>query len=180
MHQIHADVTSVGPGAKLLLACVLDAIDMRGVQQQLCGNQPIDTDPRGLFVDRVISIDTTRDHFINGAVKSLHSWADQQMDVECLVASDRVALAFKCNDLSKLIHITAHAVTCEWTWNPTAFPADAWFRPELSASTELAVPAPGAERWDYPSQTASHSAAARERAKQRYHRSGRSAARAIG
>ncbi len=130
------------------------------LETQLTEIPPIDNEPRGLFVDRVISALTTRDDFIRGWVTARQSWAGERMAVAAEVIADTATLRCRGATLEKTLRITdADGVTiaCEWAWSAADFAADAWFSSELSFSTPLAIDGDGAERWEYVIETVAKS-----------------------
>lgn len=133
------------------------APSIHDLEGHLTDMPPIDVEPRGLFVDRIISAAVSRDDFISGTAQHARSWADRQMDAEWHVVDHAVDVRFRSDDLAKSLHIDRSSVRCEWRWNPVDYPADAWFASELSFSTPLSVDAPGAERWEYPIETVAKS-----------------------
>jgi 4-alpha-glucanotransferase len=135
------------------------APSIHDLETQLTTIPPIDTEPRGLFVDRVVTGSTARDDFVNGRTAPVRSWAGQPMDAAWQVAGGRAELTFRCHDLTKIVQIDdgAASISAEWRWNPDEHPADSWFSTELSFSTPLDIDAPGAERWDYAIETVSKS-----------------------
>ena len=142
------------------------APSIHDLETQLSEVPPIDTEPRGLFVDRVIGVDASRDDFISGQVRPFYSWAAQRMTVTHRIVNEQAVLGFHCPDLDKTITIDATRITCEWRWINTHFPVDAWFTTELSYSAALTLDAPDAERWDYPIETVAKSEKGFERANQ--------------
>jgi hypothetical protein len=118
---------------------------------------PIDVEPRGLFVDRIIPADASRDDFIAGRIASVRSWAGQRMGPDWRLADGEVALHLRCDDLAKTLYVSREGVRCEWRWQPGRFPADAWFSTELSFSSPMNIDAPGAERWEYSIETVAKS-----------------------
>ena len=133
------------------------APSIHDLESQLGSVPPIDSDQRGLFVDRIISADTTRDDFVSGTVSSLRSWAVEPMQATSTVDSGRVRISLHRNDIDKVLEVTPSTMTSDWRWIGTHFPADAWFSTELSCSAELQIDAPGAARWDYPIETVAKS-----------------------
>lgn len=77
-------------------------------ETQLTEIPPIDTEPRGLFVDRVIRLTTSREDFINGRSAPIRSWAGQQMNAESHVTDAHAEVTFRCHDLTKTIGIRHH------------------------------------------------------------------------
>jgi hypothetical protein len=119
------------------------------LESQLTDIPPIDTEPRGLFADRIIPGYTTRETFVAGTVQPLRSWAAEPMEGASTAAPDKAHISLHCADLVKTINVAADRITGEWRWSTTQFPVDAWFSTELSYSADLQIDAPGAERWDY-------------------------------
>ena len=142
------------------------APSIHDLESQLTEIPPIDTEARGLFVDRVIDVDTTRESFVNGTVRPHRTWARQQMTATHRIDDGRATLELHCQDLQKTVVVSTNRITCEWRWTPGNYPADAWFTTELSSSTRLTVDAPGAGRWDYPIETVAKSEKGFERALQ--------------
>jgi hypothetical protein len=133
------------------------APSIHDLEGQLTVVPPVDAEPRGLLVDRIIAADSSRDDFINGRAKSIRTWAGQEMDSDWRVADENVQLHLRCDDLTKTLYVGDGTVRCEWRWQPGPFPADAWFSTELSFSSPLNIDASGAERWEYPIETVAKS-----------------------
>jgi hypothetical protein len=149
------------------------ARSIHDMETQLTEIPPIDTEPRGLFVDRVITLATSRDDFINGRSGPIRSWAGQQMDAGVRVDGDRTEITLRCHDLTKTITIgplsppsPATVISSGWHWNPDQHPMNTWFTTELSFSTPLEIDAPGSERWDYAIETVAKSEKGFDRANQ--------------
>jgi alpha-amylase len=123
----------------------------------LTGTPPIDVEPRGLFVDRILPANGSRDDLIDGRMAVVRTWAGQPMDAEWHLADGDVALHLRCDDLAKTLYIGRAGVRCEWRWQPGRFAADAWFSTELSFSSPLSIDASGAEQWEYPIETVAKS-----------------------
>ena len=142
------------------------APSIHDIETQLTEIPPNDTEPRGLFVDRVIGVDTRRDDFIRGTVAPIRSWAARPMAATHAVTGASATIAFSGGDLRKTLEISADAISCEWSWDRSHFPADAWFSTEISVSTAMTIDAPGAERWDYVIETVAKSEKGFDRAAQ--------------
>ena len=128
--------------------------DLEGHLQE---TPPVDVEPRGLLVDRVIAHAATLDDFVEGTVPVLTSWSRTQLDAEWRAAEHGAIVDMRGPDLTKSLSWQDGVVRCRWTWRPDAFPALAWFCTELSSAVPLAVEAPGATRWDYPIETVAKS-----------------------
>ena len=160
------------------------APSIHDMETQLTRIPPIDTEPRGLFVDRVITSATTRDDFRNGRTVPVRSWARQTMHATWRVAGAAADVMLACHDLTKRIGIdhpaptTAEAdganapatgdapaappapatvISCEWQWQPEQHPGESWFTTELSFSAPLDIVAPESQRWDYEIETVAKS-----------------------
>ena len=73
---------------------------------QLTEIPPIDTEPRGLFVDRIIPADATRDDFVAGRIAmrtKLGSPAAWTRTGASRMAT--VALHLRCDDLAKTVYV---------------------------------------------------------------------------
>ena len=133
------------------------APSIHDLESQLTEIPPIDTEPRGLFVDRVVAAATSRDDFVAGRVSTLRSWAGQAMTSQCETVDPTVTVRLHIDDLHKTLEIAPRSITCTWKWNSSDYPADAWFTTELSYSIHLDLDAPGAEGWNYPIETVAKS-----------------------
>lgn len=119
---------------------------------------PRDLEPRALFVDRVVATEATREDFVAGVVPVLHSWAGEVMPFRLIAHADRCECHLQGSALNKVIVVDSDgSLSCDWSWDPDAFAAGAWFTTELSSALELAIDAPGAEQWDYPIETVAKS-----------------------
>ncbi len=125
---------------------------------------PIDQSDRALFVDRVLASDVTLDGFTAGAFDSVACWARSVCQVTLEQSADSVDVVLHPGPspaglLEKRIRL-GHAgdLTVSYRWNPTAFPADAFFCPEMSVSSEVQLDlTPAAEVWRFPVATVSRS-----------------------
>ncbi|HXL33698.1 MAG TPA: alpha-amylase/4-alpha-glucanotransferase domain-containing protein [Gemmatimonadales bacterium] len=125
---------------------------------------PIDQSDRALFVDRVLASDVTLDGFTAGAFDSVACWARSVCQVTLEQSADSVDVVLRPGPspaglLEKRIRLDhAGDLTVRYRWNPTAFPADAFFCPEMSVSSEVQLDlTPAAEVWRFPVATVSRS-----------------------
>ncbi|HEY4321609.1 MAG TPA: alpha-amylase/4-alpha-glucanotransferase domain-containing protein [Gemmatimonadales bacterium] len=144
------------------------APSIHALETELTVVPPVDVDPRGLLVDRILRAATTVDDFSWGSVAPHRNWADQAMRCDAEIGADATIVAAHADDLDKTIRLrhSDGAIECAWRWDPARFPADAWFSSELSFSTPLRIDAPGAERWEYVIETVSKSEAGFDRSAQ--------------
>ncbi len=148
------------------LASTDGAPSIHDLESQLAEIPPIDTDRRGLFVDRIIGADTTVADFVAGRVVPLQSWAGQRFGASHHPENGGVRVTMHCDDVDKSIVVTDEMISCEWRWMPAKYPVDAWFATELSYSAALEIDTGDAERWDYEIETMAKSEKGFERATQ--------------
>ena len=124
---------------------------------------PFDFEERALLVDRVLPPDAERGTYEQGRARALASWARASLDMRIEAAEGQVELVLARAAhpaLEKRLRFTDDGVLhASYRWDPAAFPADAWFAPEISlgAPAELEYePAPGRE-WRYEIVTVSKS-----------------------
>jgi hypothetical protein len=90
---------------------------------------PVDQVDRALFVDRVLAGD---------GMTELASWARAQFDVTVAATAEAVELVLRATSLEKRIRFgPSGELTVTYRWDPTAFPADAFFCTEISVSQKL-------------------------------------------
>src|SRR5207249_411159 len=125
---------------------------------------PIDPCDRALFVDRVLASDVTLDGYTSGTFDSLACWARSAFHVSLEPSTNSVEVVLHPGPspaglLEKRIKLDqAGELTVRYRWNPTAFPAGAFFCPEISVSSEVALDlTPAAEVWRFPVATVSRS-----------------------
>jgi 4-alpha-glucanotransferase len=133
------------------------APSIHDLETQLPDVPPVDTEPRGLFIDRILAADATRDDFLNARVPVVRSWAGQEMAADWDVADAQVDVHFGCEDIEKSLHVEPGLIAATWRWNPADFPVNSWFSTELSFSVPLTIEAPGADGWDYAVETVAKS-----------------------
>ena len=127
---------------------------------RLKGPPPVDPADRALFVDRVLSGSVTLDGYKSGAFPAVASWSRDRCDVAIDATDDAVELALRVGAMEKRIRFTPSGqLTVTYRWDPTAFPPDAFFCPEISVARELALdlePLPSGV-WSFPFATVSRS-----------------------
>ncbi len=118
-----------------------------------------DADERALFVDRVLGATLGPEAWARGDGTPLRSWARVAFEPAIAVRADAVEVVLTAPDLTK--RLTFHAdgrLEAAWRWDPAAWPADAWFAPELSlARVPPLTLDPDVEVWSYPIKTMSKS-----------------------
>jgi hypothetical protein len=134
---------------------------------------PVDATDRALFLDRVLPAGLTRAQYERAEYRALASWADVPFErrieggddwVEVVLTPLPVAGVAPGPTFEKRIRFHDDGrLHASYVWDPAAFPADAYFAPELSLrrpdGATLAVrydPEPRAV-WEYPIETVSKS-----------------------
>jgi alpha-amylase len=124
---------------------------------------PADLDPRAIFVDRVLPADLTESDYARAAYEPVASWATTNFSPTVTVESDRVTVdllpGIDTGLVTKQLTFGERGdVTVRYGWQPTAFPPDAWFAPEISLAEEIPQHCePRAEIWSYPIATVAKS-----------------------
>jgi 4-alpha-glucanotransferase len=120
---------------------------------------PVDRADRALFVDRVLPGDVTLDAFASGAFDTIASWAGVPFHASFEVSAHAVELVLQAGVLDKRMRFgPAGELTVSYRWDPAAFPADAFFCPEISVSGKVELDlAPAADLWSFPIATMSRS-----------------------
>lgn len=124
---------------------------------------PYDAEDRALTVERVISGELSHERYALADYDSLHSWAHTAMHVEYDVSEKAAEIRLEARGLrvlDKRVRIRpTGGIEIRYRWDPSAFPPDARFAPELSLSADVPVtfdPAPD-EVWRYDIRTVSKS-----------------------
>jgi alpha-amylase len=90
---------------------------------------PVDQVDRALFVDRVLAGD---------GLTEIASWARAKFEVTVAATAEAVELVLRATSLEKRIRFgPSGELTVTYHWDPTAFPADAFFCTEISVSRKL-------------------------------------------
>jgi hypothetical protein len=134
---------------------------------------PVDATDRALFLDRMLPAGLTRAQYERAEYRALASWADVPFErrieggddwVEVVLTPIPVAGVAPGPTFEKRIRFHDDGrLHASYAWDPAAFPADAYFAPELSLrrpdGAPLGVryePEPRAV-WEYPIETVSKS-----------------------
>jgi alpha-amylase len=127
---------------------------------------PIDHCERALLVDRVLRGDVTLDGYAGGAFESVACWAGSVFNASVEESSNAVEIVLRpmpnaspAGLLEKRIRVDRNGeLTVRYRWDPAAFPADAFFCPEISVSPEVQLDlTPAADVWKFPITTVSRS-----------------------
>lgn len=120
---------------------------------------PFDRDTRALFVDRVLPGDLTLDAFSGAQYEPVASWAGTPMEAEVSETGGAVEVACRARGLEKRLRFRPDGgLSVAYRWDPSAFPRDAQFAPELSLAHPLDLTCtPPADVWSFPIATVSKS-----------------------
>jgi len=127
---------------------------------------PVDGTDRALFVDRVLASDVTLEGYVGGAFASLACWSCSVFDATVEQSPHAVEVALQPTPgaspaglVEKRIRLDqSGGLSARYRWDPTVFPPDAWFCPELSLSREVELDvAPASDVWKFPVATMSRS-----------------------
>jgi hypothetical protein len=119
----------------------------------------IDLDDRAFFVDRILGADLTADRHARADYTPLESWARSHLDFDVIEEQDGVEIVCTGDGVEKRIRFSENGeIAVSWTWNPSAFEADARFASEISLFRPLEiVGSPAATVWTAPVETVSKS-----------------------
>ena len=126
---------------------------------------PIDGANRALFVDRVLASDVTLEGYVGGAFASIAGWSCSVFDATVEQSSQAVEVVLRpvsgaaAGLVEKRIRLDPTGeLSARYRWDPTAFPPDAFFCPEVSLSREVELDlTPKTEVWKFPVATVSRS-----------------------
>ena len=126
---------------------------------------PIDGANRALFVDRVLASDVTLEGYVGGAFASIAGWSCSVFDATVEQSSQAVEVVLRpvsgaaAGLVEKRIRLDPTGeLSARYRWDPTAFPPDAFFCPEVSLSREVELDlTPQTEVWKFPVATVSRS-----------------------
>jgi len=127
---------------------------------------PIDDADRALFVDRVLPGGVTLEMYSSGAFQPVASWARTPFEVRIERTAHAVELVLRPAAgveprglLEKRVRFDESGdLTVSYRWDPSAFPHDAFFCPEISVSRQLAFDlGPKADIWSFPFATVARS-----------------------
>ncbi len=113
-----------------------------------------DPEPRTLVVDRVLGGDLDLGTYREGDATPVWSWPPARSSGPEMEGGT-LTWSFEAHEgprVRKTIRVDADGgVEIAWRWDPGAFPADAWFAPELSLGRPAPVElTPPTETWTYP------------------------------
>jgi hypothetical protein len=116
---------------------------------------PADTDPRAMFVDRVLPGHVDHGRYVAGGYDTLMSWATLGFIPTIRAGARSVEIALKGHDLSKSFTFAFDGtLTAQYRWDPSRWPEGSFFAPELSLSREVTLAVhPEVEVWSYPIKT---------------------------
>ena len=126
---------------------------------------PIDGANRALFVDRVLASDVTLEGYVGGAFASIAGWSCSVFDATVEQSPQAVEVVLRpvsgaaAGLVEKRIRLDPTGeLSARYRWDPTAFPPDAFFCPEVSLSREVELDlTPKTEVWKFPVATVSRS-----------------------
>jgi len=126
---------------------------------------PVDGSNRALFVDRVLASDVTLEGYMGGAFASIACWSCSVFDATVEQSSQAVEVVLRpvsgaaAGLVEKRIRLDPTGeLSARYRWDPTAFPPDAFFCPEVSLSREVELDlTPKTEVWKFPVATVSRS-----------------------
>jgi alpha-amylase len=131
------------------------------IEQSLALRQlpPFDAEDRALFVDRVLPAGLTQDGYAAGAYQPVRSWARVGFTAEVVASAEAVEVRLEADGLTKRLRFAPDgALTVEYGWDASQFPADAVFAAELSLYRPLGLRCvPEAVIWTFPVATTAKS-----------------------
>ena len=134
--------------------------DLERAMRLAGGLPPVDPADRALFVDRVLPAAVTLDSYKTGEFPAVASWSRTPFEVSVDAQAASVGLLLRAGALEKRMRFTCSGeLTVSYRWDPAAFPADAFFCPEISVARELRLdlePRPS-DVWSFPFSTVSRS-----------------------
>jgi alpha-amylase/alpha-mannosidase (GH57 family) len=119
----------------------------------------IDLDDRAFFVDRILSANVTPDRHARADYTPVKSWAKTRLDFKVIEVPNAVEVVCTGDGVEKRIRFSENGeIAVSWTWNPSAFGADAKFASEVSLFRPLEIVGnPAATVWTAPVETVSKS-----------------------
>ena len=123
---------------------------------------PIDLDDRALFIERILPGSVTKDAYEAGEYTTVESVTREHLVAEVEAGDDSVTVSLRSRAnpsiTKRLTFFPDGSVRAKFSWDPSAFPADAWFTTELSLSRPHALmTAPPGEVWQHPIETVAKS-----------------------
>jgi 4-alpha-glucanotransferase len=122
---------------------------------------PADLDDRALFIERVLPDSVTLDAYVRGDYKPLASTAGLTMPFDVESGADAVHVTLRASDNSltkRLSFFPDGSVRAKFSWQASAFPAEALFTTEISVSRPVTLtPDANATVWQHPIETVAKS-----------------------
>jgi len=122
---------------------------------------PVDLDDRALFVERVLAATVTFAEYARGEYAPIASSARIRMVAEVRREAESVEVRMRSPDgriRKTLTFFPAGGVRADFSWEVSAFPADAFFTSEVSLSRAHALyTSREAEVWEHPIETVAKS-----------------------
>jgi len=119
---------------------------------------PIDLDDRALFIERILPDVVTEGAYRAGDYAPVESISREHMAAEVEAGDDSVVVSLRSRAhlsiVKRLTFFPDGSVRAKFTWDPSAFPHDAWFTTEVSLSRPHPLKVePQAEVWQHPIET---------------------------
>jgi len=135
---------------------------------------PLDTDPRAIFVDRVLPSELTLDQYAGGEYRPTRSWAQNPASFAIERHHDTVEIVCSFSDpagvktLEKRLEFAANGMSrVSYRWDASIGQPDDLFAPELSLFAPLELrPEPEPEIWTFPIETVAKSERGLDRTRQ--------------
>ena len=120
---------------------------------------PVDREERALLVDRVLPADLGADDYAAARYSPVASWARAPLRPVVRTEHDAVVIELRAEGFEKILRFAADGtLTAKYAWYPGAYPAGAWFAPELSLAVAAALVChPAVEPWRYEIRTVAKS-----------------------
>lgn len=124
-----------------------------------------DRDNRALFVDRVLAGDLSFDAYLRGEYHPVRSWARVRFPAEASVSPGAIEITLHPRSgggagltEKRITFDERGALAVHYRWDPSAFPPESVFAPEVSVGYELELSCtPAAELWSFPITTTAKS-----------------------
>jgi alpha-amylase/alpha-mannosidase (GH57 family) len=101
---------------------------------------PVDPDVRALGVERVLAADVNASQYQLAEYAPVRSWANDPFETEVLEDDGQLTISMASGGiggLSKTLTFSADgSIRVDYSWDPGAFPPDAFFAPEISAASD--------------------------------------------
>ncbi len=127
---------------------------------------PLDTDPRALFLDRILPAGLALDQYAAGDYRPTRSWAQSSCDFAIQRQDDSIAIVCSFREpgdaektFEKRVEFTTEgSLTISYRWDPSVGQPEDLFAPEISLFAPLEIRSePEAEIWTFPIETVAKS-----------------------